>query len=101
ILFERRLYQRAQSGEAAAHVGHTGRDPDARVRRKCDHPRKHSSTTRSTPASTWPMMRTCAFASVRLIEPGRAAASRSAPHGVLTAAGAGSLFSPSSATVTG
>ena len=40
-LFERRLHQRAQPGEAAPHVGHARRNPDLRVRRRRDHASRH------------------------------------------------------------
>jgi hypothetical protein len=45
--FQRGLHHRAQPGKSATHVGYARHDPDARVRRKRDHPRKYSNTMRS------------------------------------------------------
>jgi hypothetical protein len=48
----------AQTGEAAAHVGHAGRDPDARVRRRRDHRPSCSRMVWSVAGSTGPSTRT-------------------------------------------
>src|SRR5579871_4728818 len=57
ILFEYGLHGGAQAGEAAAHVGDAGRDPDARARRKRDHRLSCSRTIRRFSGSTDPSTR--------------------------------------------
>jgi uncharacterized protein len=50
----------ARASETAARVGDSRRDPDPRLRRQCDHARKHSSSTRTKAGSALPSIRTCA-----------------------------------------
>ena len=53
-------HQRAQPGEAAPQVRHSRCNPNSRVRRRPDHPRRHSNNTRTNAGSALPSMRTCA-----------------------------------------